>query len=671
MKAVFLKVFNISIFISLTFLLISLDSSGQLTENQTLMTIGNQKISTEEFKRIYLKNRGIGEEGTDKVGIDEYLDLFINFKLKVIAAEDLGYDTLPSFKKEYEGYRSQLAKPYLTDEKMIDHLVKEAYERMKYNINASHILIKTNPDASPEDTLTAFEKVEEIAKRLKTGEAFEKVARGASDDPSAKSNGGNLGYFTVFQTVYPFETAAYNTKPGSTIYPVRTRFGYHIIKVNNKRKAIGEVKVAHIMVAVPKGSSQAVKEEAIQKIKMIEGKLQAGGSFEELARKYSDDYNSAKNGGTLPWFGTGRMVKEFETASFSLQKNGDISEPVQTGFGWHIIKRIDRKEIESFDEMKDKIRKKIYSGNRAEIAQDVFISKLKKKYQFSLDSANIKLLYNAIDINSFQNGTWEKRLTYFSANKLFSFAGRTYSTNEFIPYLKTQRGIAKNESSKWYINQMLNAFLEKELVSYEETNLENEYPDYKYLLKEYHDGMLLFDISDKNVWSKAIVDTSGLEMFYEQHKNNYLGKDSIEIAEFSLEDASREKSVNKNLKKCKKKQNEMDCLRSYFPPDSIDAPVTLSVKKYEKGEDYFIDELNWKKGFKRSIIESGRNKIILVLDVLDPKPVQLEKIRGQVTSDYQNFLEKEWIKELKKKYPVKVNQKTLVKLKSTIDTSKK
>lgn len=663
-------IFNVFIFTCLTLHLIPLDSFSQVTEGQTLMTIGNQEISTEEFKRIYLKNRGIGEEGAEKVTVDDYLDLFINFKLKVIAAEDLGYDTLSSFKKEFEGYKNQLAKPYLTDENTIDQLVKEAYERMQYNINASHILIKTNPDTSPEDTLKAYEKVDKIAERLKTGEAFEKVARGASDDPSAKSNGGNLGYFTVFQTVYTFETAAYNTKPGNMVYPVRTRFGYHIIKVNNKRKAIGEIKVAHIMVAVPRGSSPDVKEEAKQKIQMIEGKLQAGENFEELARKYSDDYNSARNGGELPWFGTGRMVKEFETASFSLQKNGDISKPVQTGFGWHIIKRIDRKEIGTFDETKDEIRKKVYSGNRAVIAQNVFIKKLKEKYHFSLDSTNIKSLYNAIDVNSFKNGTWEKRLSYFSVEILFSFAGKNYTTKDFIPYLKTQRGIASNESSKWYVNQMINAFIEKELVSYEEINLEEEYPDYRYLLKEYHDGMLLFEISDKNVWSKAIVDTSGLEIFYDKHKNNYLGKDSIEIALFSLEDASFEKSLNKSLKKCKKSQNEMDCFRASFPPDSIDAPITLSVNKYEKGEDYFIDELNWKKGFKKSVIESGRNKIILVMDVLDPKPLPLEKIRGQVTSDYQNFLEKEWIKELKKEYPVKVNQKTLTELKSTIDTTK-
>ena len=180
--------------------------------------------------------------------------------------------------------------------------------------------------------------------------------------------------------------------------------------------------------------------------------------------------------------------------------------------------------------------------------------------------------------------------------------------------------------------------------------------------------MLLFDISDKNIWSKAVKDTIGLKNYYNQYKNNYLGKDSIEIAIFSLKDASQEKAVNKALKKCKKKKDHLSCLHTYFPQDSMDAPVTLSVNKYEKGEDHFIDEINWKKGYKRFVIESGRNKVILVLDVPGPKPVPLEKIKGQVTSDYQNYLEEEWIKELRKKYPVKINQKALAKLKSTIDT---
>ncbi len=640
-------------------------------DDQILMTIGDHKISVGEFKRIYLKNSQSGGSDAEPVTVDDYLDLFVKFKLKVIEAENLGYDTLPKFEVEFSGYKNQLAKPYLTDEETIEKLVKEAYERMKLDVNASHILVKTNPDASPEDTLKAWEKVEKIAERLSTGEPFEKVARGTSDDPSAKTNGGNIGYFTVFQTVYPFETAAYNTKPGNMIYPVRTRFGYHIIKVNDKRKNKGTIKVAHIMVVIPRGSSEEVKTDAEQKIRMIYDKLQAGENFEDLARKFSDDYNSAKNGGELPWFGTGRMVKEFENAAFSLQKNGDISKPVQTSFGWHIIKRLDRKKIGTFDEMEGEIRKKILSGTRSKIAEGTFIKNLKKKYHFSLDSSNIKLLYNTIDYGSFQNKTWDKKMSVYADRTLFKFADKEFSTKDFISFLKTQNGMAAKDTPQWYINSKLNTYMVRQLVRYENDNLENEYPEYRYLVKEYHDGMLLFDISDKNIWSKAIKDTTGLEAFYNQHKNDYLGKDSIEIAVFSLKDASQERSVTKALKKCKKKKDNFSCLHSYFPPDSVDAPVTLSVHKYEKGEDHFIDEISWKKGYKRSVIESGRNKVILVLDVPGPKPVPLERIKGQVTSDYQNYLEKEWIKALRNKYPVKINQKALAQLKSTLDTSAK
>ncbi len=668
MKSPFFKI-NIAVSVSV-FLIFSvfLNLTGQSLNDKILMTIGDHKISTEEFKRIYLKNSQTGESEAEPVTVDDYLDLFVKFKLKVIEAENLGYDTLPNFETEFNGYKDQLAKPYLTDEKTIDKLIKEAYERMKFDVNVSHILIKANPGASPEDTLKAWEKVRKIAERLSTGESFEKVARGTSDDPSAKTNGGNIGYFTVFQTVYPFETAAYNTKPGKITYPVRTRFGYHIIKVNDKRKNKGEIKAAHIMVAVPRGSTEKTKTEAEQKIRLIYNKLKAGENFEDLARKYSDDYNSAKNGGELPWFGTGRMIKAFETAAFSLQKNGDISKPVQTSYGWHIIKRLDRKEIGTFEETEGEIRKKIFSGNRSKIAANNFIRNLKKKYHFSLDSSNIKLLYSTINYSSFQNKTWDKKMAAYSERNLFEFAGKKFTTKDFISFLKSQNGMSAKDTPEWYINTKLDTYMSRKLMQHENDNLENEYPEYRYLVKEYHDGMLLFDISDKNIWSKAVKDTIGLKNYYNQYKNNYLGKDSIEIAIFSLKDASQEKAVNKALKKCKKKKDHLSCLHTYFPHDSMDAPVTLSVNKYEKGEDHFIDEINWKKGYKRSVIESGRNKVILVLDVPGPKPVPLEKIKGQVTSDYQNYLEEEWIKELRKKYPVKINQKALAKLKSTIDT---
>ena len=648
------------------FLLFSSSLCAQKLDSKTLLTIGNQPVSTEEFERIYLKNRGLGVIENGPISVDEYLELFINFKLKVIEASELGYDTVPGFIVEFEGYEDQLAMPYLTDQATIDKLSKEAYERMQYDVNASHILIKTNPDASPEDTLAAYEKVMKISDRFITGESFEIIARGTSDDPSVKSNGGNLGYFTVFQMVYPFETAAYNSRIGEMSFPVRTRFGYHIIIVHDKRKAIGSIKVAHIMVAVPRGSSQEKKEAAKKKIHMVYTKINNGEDFRFLAKEYSDDYNSAQNGGELPWFGTGRMVEEFESAAFKLKKNGDISEPVRTGFGWHIIKRIDKKEIGTYEEMRREIEKKIYSGSRADIAINVFIKNLKKKYNFKNDSSKIWPLYSSLTVNSSKNGGWLKGLSRYSGNTLFSFAGKKFTVADFSRYLNNQPGLIENETSKSYVNKMLSSYENNELISYEKSKLENNYPDFKYLLKEYHDGMLLFEISDKKVWSKAVEDTTGLKEYYENHKNEYLGDEQFEIIQFTFNDRSLIKEINKVIRKCRRYSN-IDCYSGYFPPDSVSAPVTVSIQKYDKENSNQIDAAYWKKGFKKTFTEGNKTKLILVNDIIEAQPKKLEEVMGLITSDYQNYLESQWYIQLKEKYPVKINTRALNELKQKLD----
>lgn len=649
------------------FLLVSNGLNAQGLGSETLMTIGGQSVSMDEFERIYLKNRGLGELENGSLSVDEYLDLFINFKRKVIEAEELGYGKKPEFIREFEGYENQLATPYLTDQKTIDLLVKEAYDRMQYDVNASHILIKTNPDANPEDTLLAFDKIMKISERFSTGESFESIARGTSDDPSVKSNGGSLGYFTVFQMVYPFESAAYNTRVGRMTFPVRTRFGYHIIQVNDKRKAIGSIKVAHIMVAIPRGSSTEDFAAAEIKINSIYKRIQEGEDFKLLAKEFSDDYNSAQNGGELPWFGTGRMVKEFESAAFSIPKNGDISKPVQTGFGWHIIKRIDKKVIGTFDEMKGEIERKIYASPRANIAKETFIKNLKNKYNFKNDSSKIWPLYNALTVSTSKNGDWLKRLSRFAGNRLFSFSGKNFTVADFSNYIKTQPGLIENEPPALYVNRLLKTYENNELIAFEKSQLKNKYPEYKNLLKEYYEGMLLFEISDEKVWSKAVEDTTGLKKYYKTLVDEHLGKEQIEVIQFTLSDPSELKQVNKMLKKCKHSSDVFNCYSGYFPPDSEDAPVTIGLKKYKKGDNFQIDAMNWKKGYKKTYTSGNKTMLIIVNEVIEAQPKDLDEVRGLVMSEYQNYLETEWLLELEKKYPVKINPGKLDELKQKID----
>ena len=635
---------------------------GQITEKKTLLTVGEVPVSGQEFERLYLKNRNSANE-QESLSIDEYLELYINFKLKVVEAEELGYDTLSKFKKELNGYRSQLAKPYLTDKATIDLLVMDAYERMLTDVNASHILIKTLSDASPEDTLKAYKKTRKITDRLLMGESFEIVARGTSDDPSVKSNGGNLGYFTVFQMVYPFESAAYSTPVGKLAFPVRTRFGYHIIKVNDKRKAIGSIKVAHIMVAVPMRSSDPIKAYAKEKIYMIYEKILNGEDFNSVSQEFSDDYSSARNGGVLPWFGTGRMVPEFENAAFSLQNDGDISEPVRTGFGWHIIKRLEKKEIGSFDEMKAEIKKKIYSGYRADIAKQAFIENLKKECYYELDSLAILPFYLSIDETSLQNGSWQKKVSTNPEKTLFSFAGRNYSVNDFVSYLNNHQKSWNFKTSQDYIDKSLYDYVSQELLEFEKSRLEIKHPEFKYLMKEYHDGMLLFEISDKKVWSKAVEDSAGLENYYVKNRNNYMGAEGLRVISFTLNNPLQIKNVKKAIRKSKKKKNMENYFMTIFPSDSVTSPVTISYEVFEKGDDSLIDSLVWKKGYTKTYTEKGETILLLVSDVIKAHPKNLEEIQGLVTSDYQNFLEKEWLKDLKEKYSVNINEKTLSELK--------
>jgi len=372
-------------FFFLFFLLIVFIQSPQSqNNNEILLTIHDRKITKAEFERIYRKNNR-NSSIIDKKSLEEYLDLFINFKLKVIEAKELGLDITASFIKEFEGYRKQLAKPYLIDNKTNEELISEAYKRIKQEVRASHILIRVDINATPEDTLFAYNKTLNIRERLLEGEPFEIVAKRTSDDPSVKNNGGDLGYFTAFQMPYSFETAAYNTNVSELSMPVTTRFGYHIIKVTDKRVAQGQIKVAHILLTVSQGAKQEEKEKARKKIVDIYEQLKNDEDFGELAKKYSEDPGTAKNGGELPWFGVGRiMVREFENAAFALKKNGDISGPVRTSVGWHIIKRIDKKEIESFDEMKTQLENKISKDERALISKMSFIQKLKREYKNEL-----------------------------------------------------------------------------------------------------------------------------------------------------------------------------------------------------------------------------------------------------------------------------------------------
>ncbi|MEY3505123.1 MAG: hypothetical protein RL349_1720, partial [Bacteroidota bacterium] len=375
-----------------------------------VMTINNKPVTKSEFLQIYTKNNP--NPSFDKDSLDRYMELFEVFKLKVAEAEALGYDTLPRLKKELEGYKKQLALPYLIDSVQNQVMVQEAYNRTATEVRCSHILVKLDPNASPKDTLVAYNRLLGLKARIEKGEDFASVAKSklGSEDPSVVNNGGDLGYFTAFQMVYPFEEKAYTTPVGSISEPFRTRFGYHILKVTDKRAARGTIKVAHLMISTGREAGTETRQNAEKKINEIYDSLAAGASWEKMVSAYSEDANSIKKGGELPAFGSGtsqRMVLEFEDAAFSLKKVGEISKPVKTQYGYHIIRLIEWTPVKSFESMRRELQAKVNKDERSKITQDSFVQKLKTQYQYAYQADKaLSMLEQQIDSTYFM-GKWK------------------------------------------------------------------------------------------------------------------------------------------------------------------------------------------------------------------------------------------------------------------------
>lgn len=650
-----MKMNRIKGFLAFTLLSASVAAFAQ-DKDPVLMTIAGKNITRSEFQSIYNKNNPKSSDADSK-SIDDYVQLFVNFKLKVKEAEEMGLDTTADFKNELEGYRKQLAQPYLTDNEVNDQLLKEAYDRSKIDVRASHILIKLDQNALPKDTLKAYNTIIALRNRILKGEDFAKVAREASQDPSAKENAGDLGYFTALQMVYPFETIAYTTKVGDVSVPVRTRFGYHIIKVVDKRAAQGQILCEHIMVKSQKGQTAADSVAAKQKIDEIYGKLKAGENFEELAKQQSDDKGSAKEGGKLPLFGTGRMVIEFEKAAFALQKDGDISEPVKTQYGWHIIKRLEKKPIPTFEEIKSELKGKVTKDSRAQKSKESLIAKIKKENNFKENLKARDEFNNLIDTSYFE-GTWSKDKAEKLNKELFSIADKKYTQLDFANYLENHQTKRAKMDASALVKSTYTQFVNESCIAYQESVLDKKFPEFKALMQEYRDGILLFDLTDKKVWGKAVKDTAGIEDFYQKNKSNYMWEQRVDANIYTCANAAIADLTRKQIKKQEKSNISNDSLMSIINKDS---QLNLKVEygKFMKNENEFVDKVKWEVGTSENIVKNNQVVFVRINKVLAPEIKKLNEARGLVTSDYQNYLEKEWIASLRQKYSVNIDRSVL------------
>ena len=656
--------------IALCFMMMPSLLSAQSYAKKTLITIGDKEISAKEFMDTYEKNN-VKTDVIDKKDIDEYLNLYIDFKLKVTEAEDLQMDTVPSFVKELKNYRNQLAKPYFSNDDITEELVKEAYERMQYDMNAAHILIKCDAKALPADTLAAYNKAMSIRERVLKGEDFSAVAMEMSDDPSARDmeeipgvrkayvgNRGELGYFSAFDMVYPFETGVYTTEIGEVSMPIRSDFGYHIIKVNSKTSALGVVRAAHIfLVADP---SDPTKADSILKNKAynIYNELMKDQSqWSDFVRKYSEDRGTITNNGILSPFRVNQIVPEFITAVKSL-KMGEISEPVKTSFGYHIIRLVANTPPADFETEKARLEERVERDMRGKISEDIAMKRIMKDNNFK-ENTKVKDEFIASIDSTLAMGMYQPE-EIDSKKVIFTIGKESCKLEEFVDYIVGHQRRQGFLSSSAYAYDLYDAFLKEKVFAYEDACLEEKYPEFKTLVQEYHDGILLFSLMEEQVWNKAVEDTVGLKEYYERNKNNYMWNDRVRAIVVMSNDKENVEEITSFLSG----DVTIDSVRSYLKDNDLKATARFSF--YQKGDNVNIDAMAWNEG-ELQVFEStvdNTTQIIKIVEVRPAEPKSFKEAKGLVTSGYQTELETLWLQQLREKYPVKVNQKILGKVRN-------
>ena len=617
---------------------------------EVLFTIDNHPYYTDEFVRVYNKNLDLVKDDSQK-DLDKYLELFLGYKLKVEKANKLGLQNSVTYQNELKSYRNQLSKNYVNDSKVTNELVHEAYDRMQQEVRASHILVLVDEGASPQDTLKAYNKVLDIKKRLDAGEDFIKVAQQFSEDPSVKENNGDLGYFSAFRMVYPFENAAYKTKSGQISKPFRTRFGYHIIKVVDKRVNRGEVTVAHIMIL--KQNDAAQNEKAKTTIDDIYKKIQQGESFESLAQQFSEDKSSSAKGGVLQRFGSGQLSsEEFENVAFSLQNKNDISKPFQSQFGWHIVKLIDKHPVLSLTDMKNELEEKVRKDERSLLITNSLAKKLRAKYPQTKDSKVLASVKKIIT-DDFYSQTWETPLNLKDYNKTILTINKSkqVSAVAFLNFIHVQqKSKIKTKPISKLVDELFEKFIDEQVTTYYNENLENEFPEFKYVMDEYRDGLLLFDLMDREIWTKAKTDTLGLSNYFSQNIKNYQWKKRFDVNIFS----STDKDIIAKAKKFLEKGKSIDYIKEKL---NKDGKINIMVKSGLFEEDYDIlpQYTNLSKGVSNVVTKDQYHFVVEVKEVKEVEAKKLTDCTGKAVNDYQQYLESNWVNELRKEFDVKVN----------------
>lgn len=620
---------------------------AQSPNSQTLMTIADEDISTDEFLKVYRKNLDL-VLNQDQKEFNHYLDLFINYKLKLAEAKALGYDKKDSYLKEFKMYEDQLSKTYMTDKKVSEALLKEAYDRTANEVKAQHILVRLKQG---EDTLQAYNIIQSLRPRL-IQEEFSTLRNELHDGNSIFVE--DLGYFSAFKMVYDFENVAFKTAVGSVSEPFKTQFGYHVVKVLDKRASRGQVEVAHIMISNSKKDSTIIPKQRIAELYRL---VVQGESFEDLAKQFSDDKSSALNGGVLKPFKSGEINSEiFVETAFGMSNVGEISKPIQTQFGWHILKLISKRPIEDFNTLRPRLEENVKRDSRSQIIRKNIIDTLKNRYKISEPNPqNFSQYFQRQEVG------WSVINT--KAESVFlTIEKETFSYDDFLIHLnKTKKMADKAIDLSEFLNQQYHIFLDQKLWDYKKNHLAEDHLEYAEVLQEYKDGLLLFDLMQDNIWEAAKTDSLGLRKHYQSNLALYTSPEKIVG---SIVKSSQKKSL-KAVQKMWSKGLDNDTISKKL--NTKKQLIITTTGTFEKTNPLLPKNIKFKKGISEIIPDGNSFYLVNITAILPQTLLSFNQVRGQVISHYQKKLEAQWIDELRQKFKVKINNKALQYLKQTLE----
>ncbi len=644
----------------LLFLFIGYFNGNAQNKKNVLLTINSNPVYSSDFTKVFNKNLDLVVEESQK-NVAGYLDLFIDYKLKITEAYAQELDKNQQYIKEFKKYEDQLAKKYIYDKRVVSKLVEEAYDRSLEEINAEHILVLSNLNDSPNDTLKAYNKIKEAHVKALKGENFTSLVIEYSEEPGAKKSKGKLGYFTAFQMVYPFENTAYNTKVGEISQITRTSFGYHIIKINDRRKKKPKINVSHIMIFSNKDKKAEDPEERINELYAM---IMQGEPFEKIAKQFSEDKNTGVKGGQLKTFGPGDLkAPKFENAAYSIKNEGEIIAPIQSAFGWHIIRLNEKFSIPSFEEQKDDIEKKVKGGARALVVTQAINNKIIKKYGFKEGESYISYFNNFVN-DSILSRKWTYSSIPLTENQiLFTIGDHDVTYNDYAEYLRdNQKTIKKYINKESLLIDMYVKFKNETLKNYFKERLEVENTEYATIINDYRNGLLVYDVMNKNIWQIAKTDSTGLKDYYEKTKNNYKWKKRLDVDIYSSSDEITTKQVQTLLMR----GEESATIKKQINSDGKINVITVS-DVFEIDQSELPEDLIPEKGVSDIKLNDGFYVVVNIKEVIEPTLKEFDEVRGTVISDFQTEIEKKWMQSLRDKYEVKINNKSLKKLKKKLD----